>query len=72
MPKNLSAVLLGPLYTPCPHGFPLTFFPWQFAGLFCPDDELDFVELIIFVDIEVAHMLLLGREERNERLAIFS
>src|SRR6058998_2889527 len=35
-------------------------FAGQLAGLFHPTGELSFVELVVLVDVEVAHVLVLG------------
>jgi hypothetical protein len=40
-------------------------FPRQFAGLFYPGGELGFVELVVLVDVEVAHFLLPGLAGRD-------
>jgi hypothetical protein len=37
----------------------------QLAGLLHPGGELSFVELVVFVDVEVAHVLVLGRSRRE-------
>src|SRR4051812_49087025 len=46
-------------------------FPGQLAGLLHPSGELSFVQLLAFVDVEVADVLLLGRAggERTQRRA---
>src|SRR4051794_40923881 len=46
-------------------------FAGQLAGLLHPGGELSFVELVVFVDVEVAHVLVLGRSrrERTQRRA---
>src|SRR5262249_19800470 len=41
--------------TGCSHSF-----AGQFAGLLHPSGELTFVELVILVEVEVAHFLVLG------------
>ena len=40
-------------------------FAGQPAGLLHPGGELSFVDLVVLVDVEVAHVLLLGRAGRN-------
>ena len=42
-------------------------FAGQFARLLHPGGELSFVELVVLVDVEVAHVLLLGRAGRDRR-----
>ncbi len=44
-------------------------FAGQLAGLLHPGRELSFVELVVLVDVEVAHLLVLGRagRERTQR-----
>ncbi len=46
-------------------------FAGQLAGLLHPSGELSFVELVVLVDVEVAHVLLLGRAggDRTQRRA---
>ena len=46
-------------------------FAGQLAGLPHPSDELSFVELVVLVDVEVAHFQLLGLAggERTQRRA---
>src|SRR5882757_3464680 len=38
---------------------------WQLAGLLHPSGELSFVDLVVLVDVEVAHFLLLGLAGRE-------
>ena len=40
-------------------------FAGQLTGLLHPGDELSFVELVVLVDVEVAHVLLLGLTGRD-------
>ena len=44
---------------------PSHFFTWQLAGLLHPSGELRFVKIVVFVDVEIAHVLLLGRARRD-------
>src|SRR5438132_2862839 len=46
-------------------------FAGQLAGLLHPSGELSFVELVVLVDVEVAHFLLLGLDggEWTQQLA---
>ena len=41
------------------------FLPRQPAGLLHPGGELRFIKLVVFVDVEVAHFLLLGLAGRE-------
>src|SRR3984957_17164426 len=42
-------------------------FAGQLVGLLHPSGELSFVELVVLVDVEVAHFLLLGLDGGNRR-----
>jgi hypothetical protein len=47
-----------------PHA-PITVFRGQLAGLLHPNGELSFVELVVLIDVELEHFLLLGLAQGN-------